>query len=191
LRAAVFSFSTSLSAARPGATLWFSKNQNSRPSSSSTVGVHCQLSCAPNERSPRGFPFRGRKRRQMQLPRIKINKNRKKPRLDAVYGKRLLIERWLEGRRMTSIYYLRRDTVASRRHLTDSYSKRILDLIKVVPPPPTIGRRMERYSLEEPPGEEHGAEGTVGSRRAGIFLAFVGALMMALAMLGGWSPWSL
>jgi hypothetical protein len=49
---------------------------------------------------------------------------------------------------------------------------------------------MDRYSLEEPPGEEHDAEGTAASRRAGIVLAVGGALIMALAMLGGWSPWS-
>lgn len=84
-----------------------------------------------------------------------------------------------------------RETAASRRHLTKSYSKRILDLTKVVPPPLTIGQRMNRYSLEEPPSEEHDAKGMAGSRRSGIFLTVVGALMMALAMLGGWSPWSL
>jgi hypothetical protein len=86
---------------------------------------------------------------------------------------------------------LTRETVALRRHLTDSYSKRILDLTKVVSLPPTIGGRMKHYSLDKPPGEEHGAEGTAGSRRAGIFLAVVGVLLLALAMLGDWSPWSL
>jgi len=50
---------------------------------------------------------------------------------------------------------------------------------------------MDRYSLEEPTAEKHDAEGTAGSRRAGIVLAVVGALIMALAMLGGWTPWSL
>lgn len=51
---------------------------------------------------------------------------------------------------------------------------------------------MDRYSLEEPPGEEHNdAVGTAGSRTAGIVLAVVGVLLIALAMLEGWSPWSL
>jgi hypothetical protein len=50
---------------------------------------------------------------------------------------------------------------------------------------------MDRYSLKESPNEEHGVEETAGSRRAGVVLAVVGALIMALAMLGGWSPWSL
>ena len=49
---------------------------------------------------------------------------------------------------------------------------------------------MERYSLEELTGEEHESESTAGSRRAGGVLAAVGALMLALAVLGGWSPWS-
>lgn len=56
---------------------------------------------------------------------------------------------------------------------------------------PTMEQHMVLYSLEQPPGEEHEAEGTAGSRRAGVVLAVVGALMMALAMLGGWTPWSL
>jgi hypothetical protein len=82
-------------------------------------------------------------------------------------------------------------TIWLLRHLTDSYPKRILDLTTVVPPPPTIERRMDRYTLEEHPSEEHDAKGTAGSRRAGIFLAVVGALIMALAVLGGGPPWSL
>jgi len=50
---------------------------------------------------------------------------------------------------------------------------------------------MVLYSKREPPGEEYEAEGTTGSRRAGIVLAVVGVLMMGLAMLDGWSPWTL
>jgi hypothetical protein len=42
---------------------------------------------------------------------------------------------------------------------------------------------MERYPQGEPTSEEHDAEGTSGSRMAGIFLAVVGAVLMALAML--------
>lgn len=58
-------------------------------------------------------------------------------------------------------------------------------------PAPYNGRHMERYSLEKPTSKQHEAEETPGSRRAGIVLATVGVLMMALAVLGGWSPWSL
>jgi hypothetical protein len=54
-----------------------------------------------------------------------------------------------------------------------------------------MDQHMALYSLEESPGEEHEAEGTAGIRRAGVVLAVVGALMMALAMLVGWTPWSL
>jgi hypothetical protein len=50
---------------------------------------------------------------------------------------------------------------------------------------------MDRYPLEEHSREEHDAKGTAGSRWAGIFLAVVGALIMALAVLGGGPPWSL
>ncbi len=42
----------------------------------------------------------------------------------------------------------------SRRHLTESYPKRIVDLTKLVRPPPTIERRMDHYSLGEPYVEE-------------------------------------
>jgi hypothetical protein len=44
-------------------------------------------------------------------------------------------------------------------------------------------------SLEEPPHEEHDEEGTPNRTRAGILIAVVGALMVALAVLDGWSPW--
>jgi hypothetical protein len=78
----------------------------------------------------------------------------------------------------------------SRRHLTKSYPKRIVDLTKVVRPPPTIERRMDHYSLEEPYIEEQNTEETARSRRAGGMLVVTGALIMALSMLGGWTPWS-
>lgn len=53
-------------------------------------------------------------------------------------------------------------------------------------------RRMDRYSLEEPPRDEnYYEEGTAKSRRAGIVIALVGLLMMILSILGGWAPWSL
>jgi hypothetical protein len=53
-------------------------------------------------------------------------------------------------------------------------------------------RRMDRYSLEEPPRDEpYDEEGTAESRRVGIAIALVGLLMMTLSVLGGWSPWSL
>jgi hypothetical protein len=50
---------------------------------------------------------------------------------------------------------------------------------------------MERQSLEVTPCEEHDEEGTPASRRAGIAIALVGALMMGISILEGWSPWSL
>ena len=75
--------------------------------------------------------------------------------------------------------------------LIDSDLERILDLTTVGSPHPTIERRMDRYSLDEPPVEEQNTEETAGSRRAGIVLAVVGVLIMSLAMLCGWTPWSL
>ncbi len=49
--------------------------------------------------------------------------------------------------------------------------------------------RVERYSLEEPPREQQDEEGTpAGRRRAGIAIALVGALMMALSALDGGFP---
>ena len=75
----------------------------------------------------------------------------------------------------------------SARCFTDSYPKCIVDLTPAVTLLPTM-RRMERYSLEEPPREEHDEEGTPADRRAGIAIALVGALMMALSVLDGWSP---
>jgi len=56
---------------------------------------------------------------------------------------------------------------------------------------PTMERHMERYSLEELSRKEQEEEGTPASTRAGIAIALVGALMMALSVVGGWSPWSL
>ena len=56
---------------------------------------------------------------------------------------------------------------------------------------PTMERRMERYSLKEPPRKEQEEEGTPTSRRAGIAIALVGALITTLSVLGGWSPWAL
>ena len=53
-----------------------------------------------------------------------------------------------------------------------------------------MDRRMDRYSLEEPPRKEQEEEGASARRRASIVIALVGALMMALSVLGGWSPWS-
>jgi hypothetical protein len=55
-------------------------------SSSSTGGLPCQLSCALNKRSPRGFPLRGSARRQTNLPRMNPDKKNHK--------KRPLLERW-------------------------------------------------------------------------------------------------
>jgi hypothetical protein len=54
--------------------------------------------------------------------------------------------------------------------------------------PAPYNGRVERYSLEEPPREEHDEEGTPADRRAGIAIALVGALLMALSVLDGWSP---
>jgi hypothetical protein len=54
--------------------------------------------------------------------------------------------------------------------------------------PAPYNGRVERYSSEEPPREEHDEEGTPADRRAGIAIALVGALMMALSVLDGWSP---
>ena len=67
----------------------------------------------------------------------------------------------------------------SRRHLTESYPKCIVDLTKLVRPPPTIERRMDRYASEEP-SEEQNSEETAGSRRAGSMLVVARALIMAL-----------
>jgi hypothetical protein len=50
---------------------------------------------------------------------------------------------------------------------------------------------MEPYSLEEPSGEYHDVEGTPASRSLGIAIVVIGALMVTLSVLSGWSPWSL
>ena len=55
---------------------------------------------------------------------------------------------------------------------------------------PTMARRMEQQSLEEPPQEEYGGERTTGSRASAIVLMIVGAWMMTLAMLDTGLPWS-
>ena len=47
---------------------------------------------------------------------------------------------------------------------------------------------MDRYSSEEPSVEEQTSEETAGSRRAGSMLVVARALIMALSMLGGWTP---
>jgi hypothetical protein len=47
-------------------------------------GISCQLSCALNKRSPRGFPLGGSARRRTNLPRTNPDKKHKKP----------LLERW-------------------------------------------------------------------------------------------------
>jgi hypothetical protein len=49
---------------------------------------------------------------------------------------------------------------------------------------------MDNYSLEEPYVEEQNTEETAGSRRAGGMLVVAGALIMALSLLDGWTPWS-
>ena len=47
---------------------------------------------------------------------------------------------------------------------------------------------MDRYSSEEPSVEEQNSEETAGSRRAGCMLVVARTLIMALSMLGGWTP---
>jgi hypothetical protein len=78
------------------------------------------------------------------------------------------------------------------RCLTDNYPRRIVDLTKAITLLRTMERRMDRYSLEEPPrDEQYDEEGMAEGRRVGILIALVGLLVMTLSVLGGWTPWSL